>query len=107
LVAALCSVEATLQGTSATPARRHRGTLHCNNHSSTGDSISSERQAFQVPSLHRVEEESSQAEHHEYTFKKLLQYIKLIINLSIMYSFNESQVMLKYSDFNYALNKQN
>jgi len=24
-----------------------------------------------------------------------------------MYSFNESQAMLKYSDFNYALNKQN
>jgi len=61
LVAALCSVEATLQGASATPARHHRGTLHCNNHSSTGDSISSERQALQVPSLHRVEEESSQA----------------------------------------------
>jgi len=34
------------EDTSATPARRHRGTLHCNNHSSTGDSISSERQAF-------------------------------------------------------------
>jgi len=50
-----------LQGTSATPARRHRGTLHCNNHSSTSDSISSERQAFQVPSLHHREEESLQA----------------------------------------------
>ena len=24
-----------------------------------------------------------------------------------MYSFNKSQVMLKYSDFNYTLNKQN
>ncbi len=24
-----------------------------------------------------------------------------------MYNFNESQVMLKYSDFNYTLNKQN
>ncbi len=41
------------------------------------------------------------------TFKKLLQYIRSIINFSIMYSFNKSQVMLKYSDFNYALNKQN
>jgi len=50
---------------------------------------------------------SNSAEHYEYTFKKLLQYIKSIINLNIMYSFNESQVMLKYSDFNYALNKQN
>jgi len=61
LVAVLCSVEATPQGASATPAQHHRGTLLCDNHSSTGDSISSERQAFQVPSLHRVEEESSQA----------------------------------------------
>ncbi len=42
---------------------------------------------------------------NKYTFKKLLQYIRSIINLNIMYSFNESQAMLKYSDFNYALNK--
>ncbi len=66
LVAVLCSVDAILQGTSATPARHHRGTLHCDNHSSTGDSISSERLAFQVPSLHRVEEESSQAQRYAY-----------------------------------------
>jgi len=44
--------------------------LHCNNHSSTGDSISSERQAFQVPSLHRVEEESSQAKFIKYRMLK-------------------------------------
>ncbi len=50
---------------------------------------------------------SDSAEHHEHTLKRLLQYIRLIINLNIIYSFNESQVMLKYSDFNYALNKQN
>ncbi len=50
---------------------------------------------------------SNSAEHHEYTLKKLLQYIKSIINLSIIYSLNKSQAMLKYSDFNYALNKQN
>ncbi len=50
---------------------------------------------------------SNSAEHHEYTLKKLLQYIRLIINLDIMYSFSESQAMLKYSDFNYTLNKQN
>jgi len=49
---------------------------------------------------------SDSAEHHEYTFKKLLWYIRSIINLDIMYSFNESQAMLKYSDFNYVLNKQ-
>ncbi len=50
---------------------------------------------------------SDSAEHHEHTLKRLLQYVRLIINLNIIYSFNESQVMLKYSDFNYALNKQN
>ncbi len=50
---------------------------------------------------------SDSAEHYEYIFKRLLQYVKLIINLNIIYSFSESQAMLKYSDFNYALNKQN
>jgi len=45
--------------------------------------------------------------HHEYTLKKLLQYIRSIINLNIIYNFNESQAMLKYSDFNYASDKQN
>jgi len=45
--------------------------------------------------------------HYKYTLKKLLQYIRSIINLNIMYSLSESQVMLEYSDFNYALNKQN
>ena len=43
LIAILCSVEATLQGASATSARRHCGPLHCDNHISIGDSISSER----------------------------------------------------------------
>ena len=61
LIVDLCSVEATLQGMSAMPAQHHHDTLHCNNHSSTSDSISSERQAFQVPSLHHGEEESLQA----------------------------------------------
>jgi len=50
---------------------------------------------------------SNSVKHHKHTLKKLLQYVRLIINLSIMYSFNESQAMLKYSDSNYALNKQN
>jgi len=45
--------------------------------------------------------------HHEYALKKLLQYIRSIINLNIIYNFNESQAMLKYSDFNYASDKQN
>ncbi len=50
---------------------------------------------------------SDSVKHHEYTLKKLLQYIRSIINLNIMYSSSKSQAMLKYSDFNYALNKQN
>ncbi len=50
---------------------------------------------------------SNSVKHHEHTLKRLLQYIKSIINLDIMYSLNESQAMLKYSDFNYTLNKQN
>ncbi len=50
---------------------------------------------------------SNSAEHYKHTFKRLLQYIRSIINLNIMYSFNESQAMLKYSDFNYASDKQN
>jgi len=61
LIAVLCSVEVTLQGVSAMSVQHHHGTLHCNNHSSTSDSISSERQVFQVFSLHHMEEESSQA----------------------------------------------
>ncbi len=50
---------------------------------------------------------SDSVKHHKYILKKLLQYIRSIINLSIMYSFSESQAMLEYSDSNYALNKQN
>ncbi len=50
---------------------------------------------------------SNFVKHHEHALKKLLQYVKLIINLNIIYSSNKSQAMLKYSDFNYALNKQN
>ncbi len=50
---------------------------------------------------------SDSAEHHKCALKKLLHYVKLIINFNIVYEFNESQVMLKDSDFNYTLNKQN
>jgi len=48
---------------------------------------------------------SDSAEYYEYVFKKLLQYIWLIINLEIMYELNESQDLLKYSDFNYVSDK--
>jgi len=50
---------------------------------------------------------SNSTEHYEHAFKKLLQYIKSIINFNIMYSFSESQVILKYFNFNYASDKQN
>ncbi len=61
LIVDLCSVKITLQGMSAMSAWCHHDILHCNNHSLINDSISSERQAFQVLSLHHREEESLQA----------------------------------------------
>ena len=48
---------------------------------------------------------SDLAEHHKYVFKKLLQYVQLIINLKIMYELNESQDLLKYFDSDYASDK--
>ncbi len=33
--------------------------------------------------------------------------MKSIINFNIIYNFNESQAILKYSDFNYTSDKQN
>jgi len=50
---------------------------------------------------------SDSVKHYKHTLKRLLQYIKSTINLDIMYSFSESQVILKYSDFNYTSDKQN
>ena len=50
---------------------------------------------------------SDSAEHYKHIFKELLQYIRLIINFDIVYEFSESQVMLKYSDSDYASDKQN
>ncbi len=44
-------------------------------------------------------------EHYKYVFKRLLQYIQLIINFKIMYELNESQDLLKYSDSDYASDK--
>ena len=49
---------------------------------------------------------SNSTKHHECTLKKLLQYVRSIINLDIMYKFSENQVMLEYSDSNYTSDKQ-
>ncbi len=50
---------------------------------------------------------SNSAEHYKYAFKKLLQYIWLIINFKIMYELSESQDLLKYFNFNYVSDKLN
>jgi len=50
---------------------------------------------------------SDSVKHHEHVLKKLLQYMRSIIDLDIIYHVNESQAMIKYSDFNYVLDKQN
>ena len=49
---------------------------------------------------------SNSAEHHGHTLKRLLQYVRSIINLSIVYGFSGSQVMLEYSDSDYTSDKQ-
>ena len=78
LIIVLCSVEVTLQNMSATPAQHHHDILHCNNHSSTENSISSERQVFQIFSLHHVKKESSQITSHS---KDTVKVINKIISL--------------------------
>jgi len=61
LIVALYSIEITLQDASAMSAQHYHDILHCNNHSLINDSISSERLAFQILSLHHVKKESLQA----------------------------------------------
>ncbi len=48
---------------------------------------------------------SDSAEHYKYIFKKLLQYIQLIINFKIIYELSENQDLLKYFNFDYASDK--
>ncbi len=50
---------------------------------------------------------SDSTEHHEHALKKLLQYIKSIIDLNILYYISESQAMIEYFNSDYTLNKQN
>ncbi len=45
------------------------------------------------------------AKHHEYTLKKLMQYVHFIIDLNIMYEVSESIKLVKYFDSDYILNK--
>ncbi len=50
---------------------------------------------------------SDSAEHHEHALKKLMQYIRFIIDLNIMYKVSESMKLVEYSDSDYVLNRLN
>ncbi len=45
------------------------------------------------------------AEHHEHTLKKLMWYIRFIIDLDIMYEVSESIKLVKYSGSDYVSNR--
>jgi len=45
---------------------------------------------------------SDSAEHHEHALKKLMQYVRFIIDLDIMYEVSESMKLVEYSDSDYA-----
>jgi len=45
------------------------------------------------------------AKHHEHTLKKLMQYIRFIIDLNIMYEVSESMKLVEYSDSDYVSNR--
>ncbi len=45
------------------------------------------------------------AEHHEHALKKLMQYVRFIIDLDITYEVSESMKLVKYSDSDYVLNR--
>ncbi len=44
---------------------------------------------------------SNSAEHHEHTLKKLMWYIRFIIDLDITYEVSESMKLVEYSDSDY------
>ncbi len=48
---------------------------------------------------------SNSAEHHEHTLKKLMWYVRFIIDLDITYKVSESMKLVKYFDSNYVSNK--
>ncbi len=50
---------------------------------------------------------SNFAEHHEHTLKKLMQYIRFIIDLNITYEVSESMKLVEYFNSNYILDKLN
>ncbi len=45
------------------------------------------------------------AKHHEHTLKKLMWYVRFIIDLDIMYEVSESMKLVEYSDSDYVLNR--
>jgi len=50
---------------------------------------------------------SNSAEHHEHTLKKLMQYVRFIIDLDIMYEVSESMKLVEYFDSDYISDKLN
>ena len=50
---------------------------------------------------------SDSVKHHEHALKKLLQYLRSIIDLDIVYCTSESQTIIEYSNSDYTSNKQN
>ncbi len=45
---------------------------------------------------------SNFAKHHEHILKKLMQYVRFIIDLNIMYEVSESMKLVEYSDSDYV-----
>ncbi len=50
---------------------------------------------------------SNFAEHHEHILKKLMQYVRFIIDLNIMYEVSESMKLVEYSDSDYISDRLN
>jgi len=48
---------------------------------------------------------SNFAKHHEHALKKLMQYVRFIIDLNITYEVSKSMKLVKYSDSDYVLDK--
>ncbi len=50
---------------------------------------------------------SNSAEHHEHVLKKLMQYVRFIIDLDITYKVSESMKLVEYSDSDYISDRLN
>ena len=48
---------------------------------------------------------SNSAKHHEHALKKLMQYVRFIIDLDIMYEVSESMKLVEYFNSDYVLNR--